>query len=179
MAKALSPVRVARVNRLSFQAAREDVELNFQLGLKQGVALLAAEFLIGGAVLVPSTTMISHTIHSSLHLETGSLEEDASNFTEDSQALNSETVADAILIVQGQDEAATRGGSAISMVWGSPKRWDFRSLFGEPLLIAQNITATHITSNALLTANRTVWKIFYQYVELTDAELAGQFILRR
>ena len=105
MARALSPVRVARIGRLSFQAARETVELDFQLGLLQGVNVLSAEFILGNAVLVPTSVMVAHSIHSSLHLEVGSLEEDASNLAADGNVLNSEIIADVVINVAGQDEA--------------------------------------------------------------------------
>lgn len=181
MARIISPVRIARVNALSFQVTRESVELDFQLALGQGVRLLSAEFGIGEIVVVPAASaFVTESVHSSLHLEIGALEQDAANFAADAQLLNSEIIADATVLVTQQDEAATRGGSAISVTWLTEKRWNYRELVGpDGFLIAQNITATFVGSAATITTNRAWWKIFYQYVELTQSELLSAFILRR
>ena len=176
MPKALTPVRIARVSRQTVNNTAETVELDFQLDHRQGVLIHAVEFLIGQFIDVGGTTIIPTQGVLSLHAETGNLENTADALV-DATVLNSEIIAEAVLQATVLETAAAGGG--VSHEWLSPKEWNYNQLLGQPLLLATNLTFRVFTSAAVLTINGGAAHIFYQYVTLTDAELANQFILRR
>ncbi len=176
MAQALTPVRIARISRQSVNNATETAELDFQLDHRQGVLIHAVEFLIGQFLDVGATSIIPSQGVLSLHAETGNLEDTSDAFT-DGLVLNSEVIAEAVLQATVLETAAAGGG--VSHVWLSPKEWNYNQLLGQPLLLATNLTFRVHSSAAVLTVNGGAAHIFYQYVTLTDAELANQFILRR
>lgn len=178
MPKGLTDVRIARISRASFQNTEETSEVDFQLGLNQGVEIEAVEFGIGQAVVVPTTGFNAHQVTLSLHRETGALELAADGLL-DNLELDSEIIAQAVLQILDQDEAATRGGSAASMAWLSPNSWKFRDIMGKPLLLAHNLTFRGITSAAALTINGAFASIYYRYVSLSATELAKLIISRR
>ena len=176
MAKALTPVRIARVSRQTVNNAAETVELDFQLDHRQGVLIHAVEFLIGQFIDVGATVIAPTQGVLSLHAETGNLENTADALV-DATVLNSEIIAEAVLQATVLETAAAGGG--VSHEWLSPKEWNYNQLLGQPLLLATNLTFRVFSSAAVLTINGGAAHIFYQYVTLTDAELANQFILRR
>lgn len=176
MVKALTPVRIARISRQSVNNATETSELDFQLDHRQGVLIHAVEFLVGQMIDVGAIVISPTQAYLSLHAETGNLE-DAADALVDATVLNSEVIAEAVLQVTNL-ETATAGGAA-SIIWLSPNQWNFNQLLGQPLLLATNLTFRVRSSAAVLTVNGAAAHIFYQYVTLTDAELANQFILRR
>lgn len=176
MAQALTPVRVARISRQSVNNAAETSELDFQLDHRQGVLIHAVEFLIGQLIDVGVTTIIPTQAGLSLHAETGNLE-NAADALVDAVVLNSEVIAEAVIQSVILETAAAGGG--VGMEWLSPKEWNYNQLLGQPLLLATNLTFRVFSSAAALTVNGAAAHIFYQYVTLTDAELANQFILRR
>lgn len=178
MVKALTEVRIARISRASFQNVEETSEVDFQLGLDQGVEIEAIEFGIGQAIVVPTTGFNAHQATLSLHRETGTLEV-AADALVDNLELDSEIVAQAVLQMLDQDEAGALGGSAASMLWLSPNSWRFRDLIGKPLLLASNLTFRGITSAAALTVNGAFASIYYRYVKLTENELGKLLIARR
>lgn len=176
MVKALTPVRIARVTRQSFQNVEETVEVDFQLDHRQGVLIHAIEFFFGGVEPTGQTVVNALQAYLSLHAETGTLE-NAADAVVDSVVLNSEVIAECVFTVIDLETATAGGG--VGMAWLSPNQWNFNQLLGQPLLLATNLTFRGVTSNASLTVNGGGAHIFYQYVTLTDAELANQFILRR
>lgn len=176
MATPLTPVRIARVSRANVNNAAETVELDFQLDHRQGVLIHAVEFLIGGLIDVGATSVIPTQAGLSLHAETGNLENTADALV-DATVLNSEVIAEAVAQSIVLETAAAGGG--VSMMWLSPNEWNYNQLLGRPLLLATNLTFRVFSSAAVLTVNGGAAHIFYQYVTLTDAELANQFILRR
>lgn len=176
MPQALTPVRIARVSRQSVNNAEETVELDFQLDHRQGVLIHAVEFLIGQLIDVGVTTIIPTQAVMGLHAETGNLENGADALV-DATVLNSEVIAEAVVQATVLETAAAGGG--VGYIWLSPKEWNYNQLLGKPLLLATNLTFRVFTSAAALTVNGAAAHIFYQYVTLTDAELANQFILRR
>jgi len=176
MVVALTPVRVARISRQSVNNAAEEGELDFQLSHRQGVLIHAVEFLIGQFLDVGATSIIPSQGVLSLHAETGTLE-NAADALVDGVVLNSEVIAEAVIQATILETAAA--GGAANIVWLSPKAWNFNQLLGKPLLLATNLTFRVFSSAAILTINGAAAHIFYQYVTLTDAELANQFILRR
>lgn len=176
MVKALTPVRIARVSRQSFQNTQETVEVDFQLDHRQGILIHAVEFLMGQAIDVGATSVNPTQATLSLHAETGTLE-NAADALIDAIQLNSEIIAEAVWQTSVLETAAAGGG--ISQGWLGPNSWNYNALLGQPLLLATNLTFRGITSSSVLTVNGAVAHIFYQYVTLTDSELANQFILRR
>jgi len=176
MVKALTPVRIARISRQSVNNAVETAELDFQLDHRQGVLIHAVEFLIGQLLDVGATSIIPSQAGLSLHAETGNLENTADALV-DATVLNSEVIAEAVIQSIVLETAAAGGGAA--MQWLSPNVWNYNELLGQPLLLATNLTFRVFSSAAVLTVNGGAAHVFYQYVTLTDAELANQFILRR
>lgn len=176
MVKALTPVRIARISRQSVNNAAETSELDFQLDHRQGVLIHAVEFLVGQLLDVGATSVIPSQAGLSLHAETGNLENTADALV-DAVVLNSEVIAEAVAQSTILETAAAGGAAAI--IWLSPKAWNYNELLGRPLLLATNLTFRVFSSAAVLTVNGAAAHVFYQYVELTDAELANQFILRR
>lgn len=176
MPTALTPVRIARISRESFQNTQEAVELDFQLAHRQGIILHAIEFGIGGVVFVPGSDQEDDNAILSIHAETEELEA-VGDALVDSFQLNSEVLAEAILHVSGSATAGEQTGNKYT--WMSPISWRFPELIGEPLLLATNLTFRGVTSDAGLTVNGAFARLYYQYVTLTTQELANQFILRR
>ena len=181
MAKALSPIRIARARRTSFQATEEVAELDFNLGHRQGIQIHAVEFGIRGVVLTPADDAIDHeNAHMSLHAETGALEGAIDAFPSDDMILNSEIIAETTLQVDGFTSSVPAASPDVfTFSWLQPISWNYHQLIDGPLLLAQNPSFRGVTSNALLTVNGAQVTIYYQFVELTDVELASQFILRR
>ena len=176
MPQALTPVRIARISRQSVNNTAETSELDFQLDHRQGVLIHAVEFLIGQLIDVGAVSVIPTQAGLSLHAETGNLE-NAADALVDATVLNSEVIAESVVQSTILETAAAGGGAAIT--WLSPNEWNYNELLGKPLLLATNLTFRVFSSAAVLTVNGAAAHIFYQYVTLTDSELANQFILRR
>jgi len=182
VAKVLSPIRIARSRRTSFQATEETQEIDFALALRQGIRVHAVEFGIRQAIFVPSgnDAIERAQAHLSLHVETGALEGAIDAFPADATILNSEIIAETTL----QKSAFTSSVPATSSdneayEWLQPKAWNFHQLVGGPLTFAQNLTFRGIASTSTFTINGAQVTIYYDYVELTEAELGRQFALRR
>ncbi len=175
MVKALTPVRIARIQRQSFQNTAESAEVDFELALKQGVLVHAVEFLIGQAILVAAADPDREEAYLSLHAETNNLE-DAIDQSADGLVLNSEIIAETTLVVHASNDAVAGAGG---MNFLGPIAWNYTQLLGAPLLLASNLTFRGVTTASTLTINGATAHIFYQYVELTETELAQQFLLRR
>ncbi len=178
MAKALSPIRLATINRAAVTNSVETAELDFQLAVRQGVLIHVVEVAIGNPIVSNTTVYSQEAWYASLHIETGTLET-AMDALVDGERLNSELIAVFGATYHVQNEAATRGGSAGGGVWNTPRRYNYGQMFGKALLVAQNVTARFFTRNSTLVVNDIQMRIWYQFVELTDAELASQFVLRR
>lgn len=176
MAEVLTPIRILRASRQSFQNTEESAEIDFQLGIRQGVLIHAIQFGVGAARFVAASDDDSNSAFMSIHAETGELEDVGDDYT-DALVLNSEVLAEAVLQATGSGTAGEETGTKLQ--WMSEKSWNLRELMGKPLLIASNLTFRCATDGAELTINGAFVRIYYQYVELTKAELADQFILRR
>ncbi len=177
MVRSLSPIRVLRSRRTSFQNTEEITEIDFALGHEQGVQLYAVEFGYREVILVPTTSPLTAQAHMSLHIETGGLEGAIDAFPADDTILNSEIIAETTIQVTSGDTAQVEG--TFSHIHLQPLSWNYLELIGEPILIAQNPTYRVVTSESPLTVNGGQLTIFYRYVELTDKELVEQFALRR
>ncbi|KKL82629.1 hypothetical protein LCGC14_1982820 [marine sediment metagenome] len=179
MAKALSPIRIARFNLENVDApGTENLGIDFQLGIRQGIRLYRAEFGIGEMAFVDAAAAAQRCVClMSLHAETGNLED---LFPTDTGLINSEVVASAI--IQGQMHDSAAAGGMVDYVWLKEGTINYREVLGEPLLLAQNLTF-RVTAEELVSATLQVLdahvQLWYDYVELTPAELASQFILRR
>jgi len=147
-------------------------EIDFQLGSRQGIAVL----WVKGTVVVSSFTETTdfqelNGVHT-LHLETGSLETVPLNDGDDEDTIDSEVFYRQDLGIIGAEEAATRGGSAVGMIV-SPG--DFN--YNPAVFTARNITHRGITSTSSLTLLQHVI-IAYNYVEFSLSEL-GVLLARR
>lgn len=176
MVRPLTPVRIARASRASVQSTAEESELDFQLALKQGLLIYSVEFSIGDARFVAAADDDEEDAFMSLHAETDELEDSYDEYG-DALVLNSEVIAETALHVSSSSTAGEQTGPKYT--WFGPTSWRFREIVGEPLLLASNITFRVVTTANSFTINSPVARIFYQYVELTEAELARQFLLRR
>ena len=178
----LSPVRILRSRRTSFQNVEETAEIDFQLGFEGGVRIHAIEFGLKNATFVPSSNdSIEHaTAHLSLHIETGALEGAIDAYPADETILNSEILAETTLQVQGfTSSVPATSPDVIVYQWMQPLSWNLHQIMGGPLDLAQNLTFRGIASVATFTINGAQVTIFYQYLKLTKAELGEQFSLRR
>ena len=180
-AKALSPIRIGRSRRTSFQDTEETQEVDFNLGIRQGIEIFGIEFGIRGFAVVPGNDALAFfNAHLSVHVETGALEGAIDAFPADNFILNSEIIAETSL----QGSAFTSSIPAASsesapFAWLQPISWNYLQIFGKPLTIAQNMVTRGITSGSGLTVNGAQVTFFYRFVELSEQELAEQFVLRR
>lgn len=182
MAKILSPIRIARSRRTSFQDTAETQELDFALGLGMGLHIHAVEFGMRSAIFVPPAddTLANAAAHLSLHAEVGGLEGAIDAFPADETILNSEIIAETTLNARAFSSSVPAASPDVATYqWMQPLSWNFNQLIGGPLVLAQNLTFRGVASAATFTINGAQVTIFYQYVRLTTAELAGQFSLRR
>lgn len=178
----LSPVRILRSRRTSFQNVEETQEIDFNLALEQGIRIHAVEFGMKDATFVPSTDdNVQHaTAHLSLHIETGALEGAIDAYPADQTILNSEILAETTLQVQGfTSSVPATSPDVIVYQWMQPISWNLHAIMGGPLDLAQNLTFRGIASVATFTINGAQVTIFYQYIKLSKAELGEQFALRR
>lgn len=181
MAKALSPIRIGRSRRTAVVNVEETQEVDFNLGIRQGIEIFGIEFGIRGFTSLPANdTGEFHNFHMSVHVESGALEGAIDAFPADNFILNSEIVAETSLQVSSfRGSAPTTAPDVLHAFWIQPLKWDFLQIFGKPLTIAQNMVTRAITSSALLSVTGAQTTFFYRFVELTEQELAEQFVLRR
>jgi len=181
MAKVLSALRIARARRTSTQNVEETQEIDFSLGLKQGIEIFAVEFGYRQIIPVPGNdAIVTFQVHQSLHAETGGLEGAIDAFPADDFILNSEIIAETTLQVSAfTSSVPATSPDVFNMTHLQPLAWNFIELTGAPLLLAINPTYRVITNLSTLTVNGSQVTIFYRYVELTVSELASQFSLRR
>jgi len=181
MATPLSPIRIGRARRTSFQDTEETQEIDFNLGIEQGVEIFAIEFGVRNVVPVPANdTILVVNAHMSVHAETGALEGAIDAFPADNFILNSEIIAETTLQVMAfTSSVPSTSPDVFNMIWMQPLKWDYLALFGKPLTLAQNVTFRGVTSASTLTINGAQVTFYYRYVSLTRNELAEQFVLRR
>lgn len=176
MVKALSTVRIARSRRTSFTNVEETQEIDFALGLRQGIEIFAVEFGALEFILTPSSAFRNDWALMELHGRIGALEGGLDSFPADDTILNSSLIAAAVYQVQNLDGTTE---AASSQGWITEKSWNFEQLIGKPYLTAQNLTMRGITKNSTMVVNGGQITIYYRYVSLSDAELAQQFALGR
>lgn len=175
-------VRFARVRRTSVQNTEEVTEIDLRLGQGEGIELFAAEFGLRGWVHLPADDAEAsmHSVHMSLHVETGAVEGSIDAFPADATILNSEIIAETTLQTAAFiSSVAAAAGAAFLGVWTQPLAWNYRELIGEPLLVGSNLSFRVVTSNTILTANGLQVTLIYRYVKLSDKKLAGLFINQR
>lgn len=181
MARLLTPVQIGRIHRESFQATEETAEFDFNLGHNEGVALYTVEFAVREVVIAPAANALeTEFMEMSLHAEVGNLEEMEHGTLGDTTVRRSEVIAHATLRATYQEEAATRGGTGVSIDWLSEKRWPYLALIGEPMIVAQNVTL-HVVGKAssVMTTNGLSCWLWYRIVELSAPEQVALFALRR
>lgn len=159
----VSPVSTTAVER----------QIDFQLGVRQGIAI---HQVIGGTALetvTESTDFQELRGTQTLHLESGSLETVPDAGGEDEDTIDSEVFYRQDFSLLASEEAATRGGSAAAMVV-SPNS---PIIYPSPVFTARNITHRGITTSSNLLLLHYVL-IMYQYVEFSLSEL-GVLLARR
>lgn len=176
MVRASSPVRVAKISRTSWSNTAEEQEVDFNLARRAGVLIHSIEFAIGLLAQAEATTLDEESAHMSVHVETGELEV-AIDAAVDAVEVNSEIIAECS--IAAWTELTASAGGALHFGWLSPKRWVYKDIIGQPLLLASNPTVRHITSASGLTVSRSRVTIWYQHVDLTQAELANLFVVSR
>lgn len=175
MVKALSTVRIARSRRTSFTSTAETQEIDFSLGLRQGVEIYAVEF--GALEIIPTAgAFATEWALMELHARTGALEGGLDSFPADDTILNSSIIAAAVWQMTSFDGTTE---AAASQGWMTERSWRFQELIGKPYLAATNLTMRGITKDTSLVVNGGQITIYYRYVLLTDSELAEQFALGR
>lgn len=175
MPKALSTVRIARSRRTSFTSTEETNEIDFSLGLRQGVEIFTCEF--GALEIIPTAgAFATEWALFELHNRIGALEGGLDSFPADATILNSSIIAAAVYqttTLDGTTEAAASQG------WLTDKTYDFVQKLGKPYLTASNLTFRGVTKDTSLVVNGGQVTLYYRYVSLTDSELAEQFALGR
>ncbi len=171
MARALTGWRDARAVRLAVAGGVETEELDFNMGPGMGVELGTITFGLWLPVFTFSSTMVSYAAYLSLHAETGTLE----GLTAEGHRLDTEVLHEAAWLMAAQDEAATRGGSALSHGWSSPPEKPYNP--ERQLYLVQNATFRVESSNGNLSLTSAFVRITYRYVSFTDAEMG--FLLAR
>lgn len=179
MPTALSPIRICRARRTNVTNVAETMEIDFNLALLEGIEIYACEAAMLELVDTAASAFDTNWTTTSLHAETGALEGAIDAFPADNFILNSEIIAEATIQQVAQDEAATRGGSASSLIWLGPNQWNFMQLIGKPLLLAGNLTMRAIGKDAAMNALGLQWTIYYRYVKLNKSEASDLFLLRR
>lgn len=176
MVKPLSTVRIARSRRTSFTSTEEVQEIDFSLGLRQGIEIFDVEF--GALEIIPTVGAIAtEWALMELHARIGALEGGLDSFPADDTILNSSIIAAAVFQMgptfDGSTEAMATSG------WLTERNFNFEQLIGKPYLVATNLTMRGITKDTSLVVNGGQITIYYRYVSLSDAELAEQFALGR
>lgn len=172
MPRDISGLRVARSLVTPIGAAVAQNELDFQLAVRQGIAIHAV-LGFGQFVPVSSTTWAMFRAHQHLHLETGTVEVLPDAAGDDEVNVDTEIFWAQWFTALVQDEAATRGGSA-----GSTNVVPSGLItFPVPILSARNITHVGETVTTSHSLEATVL-IYYHYVEFSLAEM-GLLLARR
>jgi len=175
MPREISGLRIARsfISATNTEATRE---LDFQLGARQGVALLG---VLGGMVGDPAGISMSTSLQleyngvQTLHLETGSLETVPDAAAEDEDTIDSEVFFRQDYIVAGNDDSSTEFRSAVTHLVVPSSVVNFQ----RPIFSARNLTHRGITSNASFDLLCHVI-LYYVFVEFSLAEL-GLILARR
>jgi len=175
MVKALSTIRIARSRRTSFTSTEETNEIDFALGLRQGIEIYAVEF--GALEIIPTVgALATEWALMELHARVGALEGGLDAFPADATILNSSIIASWVAQFTTFDGTTEAMATSIHLTQQS---WNLAQLLGKPYLVAQNLTFRGITKDTSLVVNGGQCSIYYRYVSLTDAELAEQFALGR
>ena len=178
MAKDLTGVRVAKAFINNTTTTVSELELDFDLSRGEGIAIYRIQLEMVISQVGFSSVFDSHGANFSVHAENDNLEDVQDLLTADQFQNDSEIIFEAACTAWGQDEAATRGGSAAGLLWGSPTHINFLEVAGTPLVLAANPTVRVITSDAelLVSGNFT---FYYKYVELSAAEIREAFFRSR
>jgi len=174
MARQISGLRIARSMLSPTGAQALSVELDFQLGSDQGIAISA---VVGGGLIhddsmptsdtVPATTLASQT----LHMETGTLEDFPLLSAQDEFDIDTEIFYAQSFQTQFHIPATAGGGGGSQTV--TPNGI---VVFAEPIQTARNIT--HRAETGGTDQDLECWlMIYYRYIQFTNAELG--FLLAR
>ena len=175
MATVITPVRIVKVQRQSVQNARETVLVDFDLSADQGVRIWQVRFDVFQGVLVPGGDNDRGMGSLALHVEQGTLELDIGDTPTDRLITNSEVIAEVGLEVPGSNTVGQQPDTGFHFT-GDPVT-DFSAMGGMDMAISPQFSVT--SSDANFALNGAMATIFYQYLKLSQAELASQFLSRR
>jgi len=174
MARLISGLRIARSFVTPTGAAVVSRELDFQLGSDQGIqieAVLGHGHIADSTPTVSDTTLVTAIGLSSLHLETGSLEDLPIANAEDADDIDTEVFYEQSFthVVQVPSTVGGGGGGVLATPSGLVT-------FAQPIQTARNVTHRGET---LATGQLGLFHvlIYYRYVQFTNAELG--FLLAR
>lgn len=178
MARDISGLRIAKIHiDRAGNTTEESQEADFDLARGEGIALHRVEFAVEPVVTADDDhdTRLGYV---SLHAENDALEATFDELSGESFEQDSEIIAESGIVCVNQDEAATRGGSAATYMWLGPNFWNYREISGRPLVIAINPTFRAQVNDAGLVMD-ALCTIYYNYVELNDAEVREAFFRMR
>jgi len=175
MSRKISGLRVARSLVTPTGAAIVSRELDFQLGSDQGIEIHS---VLGGGILGDASPAASDSVvvvaqaASTLHMETGTLEDFPLVSGEDADDIDTEIfyAQSFAHVVQVPATAGGGGGGVLVTPSGIVN-------FEEPIRTARNIT--HRGESFATGQSLDAWVlIYYNYIQFTQAEL-GFFLARR
>jgi len=174
MAEIISGLRVARSLLTPGGASVVSAELDFQLGARQGIEISAVLGVGAFSDLNPATSdtvLVAGRATSTLHMETGSLEDPGGEAGDDAVDIDTEIfyMQEFQHVVQVPATAGGGGGG----IQVSPSGL---VTFSEPIRTARNIThrtETFVTGQSL----EAFVFIYYHYILFTNSELG--FLLAR
>lgn len=171
MPKPISGMRIAR-SFIGNAATEETVELEFNIGTREAIEILAVLGTLAPSAVVTTATPTPVTSEQSLHLEDATLEglgsvgASADQFNNDSEVIFHQVLS--VIAFDGTTEAA----GAIEVTPSG------LIVFPEPLISPINLTHRVDNEAAVMDVGATLM-IYYRYVELSDRELALEFGRRR
>ena len=180
--KAISPWFIFRRVAASAQdgGAEQDLEIDFQIGQGQAVEIAHSELGVAQLVLTSTGAALQNTsLMMSLHRRTGTLTDEVTP-APDSSYSQSEVLQGLFLTWGGNDPGAA--GCSFGYSDQGQRQIDWRSLLGEPLLVAANLTLRITIGTAIsgaATWNGMYTKLLYRYVTATPQDLVKAFIARQ
>ncbi len=173
MPREISGLRIARSFITPISTTPVSRVIDFQLGARQGIQIEQIAGSMSLSSLTESTDFQEESGVQTLHLESGSLETVPFVDAADEDTIDSEIVFYQAMTALFQEEAATRGGSAMALLV-TPNT---PIVFATPLFMARNPTHSGVMIGTTVLAMFHL-TIYYKFVEFSLAEL-GLILARR
>lgn len=172
MPRDISNIRVARSFLTPAVAEAISAEMDFQLGIRQGIKIHA---VLGTLPLISPNPGVAHsnqTVFHTLHMETGTLEDPLDGAGQDAINIDTEIFYRQEGISHSLVTAAAGAGYALSV---HPTEM---VVYPVPILVARNITHRAESVGIAGSSYGAIVYIYYNYVEYTAAEM-GILLARR